>query len=328
MPPKRVRGADPAEDEPMEDAAARAVAADGDDDDDSDSDDSDDSDDASSSDSDAELDMPDESTMDRIMKLERVVAETPARYNAHVALIRELRGAKLRERARRAREAFAGSFALNESQWHEWIADEVTDAKGKKKTQMREMVGPLFERAVRDTPGSVSLWLGYFEFSMDQDWESETRRALYERALESAGADFRDGGKIFAARRAFEESRHVVDGDDRAKVANRVRELFRRQLALPHARILETAAQAEAWATETKDTETRENASSPTSEQVLTPASRAAHAVAVAVTERRKPLEDAVAAAEALPDGAEESPLRQRGEKSALPVGLACSWRG
>ena len=41
MPPKRARGADPAEDEPMEDAAARAVAADGADDDDSDSDDSD-----------------------------------------------------------------------------------------------------------------------------------------------------------------------------------------------------------------------------------------------------------------------------------------------
>ena len=287
----------------MENAAARAVAADGDDDDDSDSDDSED---ASSSDSDAELDMPDESTMDRIMRLERAVADDPARYNAHVALIRELRGAKLRERARRAREAFAGSFALSEVQWREWIADEVADAKGKKKTR-GAIVGPLFERAVQDVPGSVTLWLGYFEFSMDQDWESETRRALYERALESAGADFRDGGKIFAARRAFEESRHVVDGDDRAKVANRVRELFRRQLALPHARILETAAQAEAWATETKDTETRENASSPTSEQVLTPASRAAHAVAVAVTERRKPLEDAVAAAEALPDGAEES---------------------
>ena len=83
---------DPAEDEPMENAAARAVAADGDDDDDSDSDDSED---ASSSDSDAELDMPDESTMDRIMKLERVVANTRERYNAHVALIRELRAAKL-----------------------------------------------------------------------------------------------------------------------------------------------------------------------------------------------------------------------------------------
>ena len=309
MPPKRVRGADPAEDEPMEDAAARAVAADGDDDDDSDSDDSDDSDDASSSDSDAELDMPDESTMDRIMKLERVVAETPARYNAHVALIRELRGAKLRERARRAREAFAGSFALNESQWHEWIADEVTDAKGKKKTQMREMVGPLFERAVRDTPGSVSLWLGYFEFSMDQDWESEPRRALYERALECAGADFRDGGKLFAARRAFESSRHAVDGDDRAKVASRVRELFRRQLALPHARIYETARQAEAWEAEMDETkpETETETERGTSDPVLTPAARAAHAVAVAVAERRRPLEEAVAAAEALPDGTDRA---------------------
>ena len=281
----------------MEDAAARAVAADGADDDDSDSDDSDD---ASSSDSDAELDMPDESTMDRIMKLERVVANTPARYNAHVALIRELRAAKLRERARRAREAFAGSFALNENQWREWIADEVADAKGKKNAR-GEIVGPLFERAVTDVPGAVTLWLGYFEFSMDQDWESERRRALYERALESAGADFRDGPKLFAARRAFETSRHAVDGDARTKVASRVRDLFRRQLALPHARIAETARQAEAWEAEQKETETSPPASEP--EPVLTPAARAAHAVAVAVAERRRPLEEAVAAAEALPCG-------------------------
>jgi len=84
----------------MEDAPARAVASDGDDDDDSDSDDSDDM--SASSDSDAELDMPDESTMDRIMKLEQLVAATPSRYNAHVALIRELRGAKLRESPIRA----------------------------------------------------------------------------------------------------------------------------------------------------------------------------------------------------------------------------------
>ena len=281
----------------MEDAAARAVAADGDDDDDSDSDDSVD---ASSSDSDAELDMPDESTMDRIMKLERVVANTPARYNAHVALIRELRAAKLRERARRAREAFAGSFALNENQWREWIADEVADAKGKKNAR-GEIVGPLFERAVTDVPGAVTLWLGYFEFSMDQDWESERRRALYERALESAGANFRDGPKLFAARRAFETSRHAVDGDARTKVASRVRDLFRRQLALPHARIAETARQAEAWEAEQKETETSPPASEP--EPVLPPAARAAHAVAVAVAERRRPLEEAVAAAEALPCG-------------------------
>ena len=294
MPPKRARGADPAEDEPMEDAAARAVAADGADDDDSDSDDSDD---ASSSDSDAELDMPDESTMDRIMKLERVVANTPARYNAHVALIRELRAAKLRERARRAREAFAGSFALNENQWREWIADEVAETKGKKNAR-GEIVGPLFERAVTDVPGAVALWLGYFEFSMDQDWESERRRALYERALESAGADFRDGPKLFAARRAFETSRHAVDGDARTKVAGRVRDLFRRQLALPHARIAETARQAEAWEAEQKETETSPPASEP--EPVLTPEARAAYAVAVAVAERRRPLEEAVAAAEAL----------------------------
>ena len=260
----------------MEDAPARAVASDGDDDDDSDSDDSDDM--SASSDSDAELDMPDESTMDRIMKLEQLVAATPSRYNKHVALIRELRGAKLRERARRAREAFAESFALNENQWREWIADETAETRGKKKTHMREVVGPLFERAVTDVPGSVTLWQRYLEFGMDQDWESERRRALYERALKNAGADFRDGAKLFAARRAFESSRHAVDGDDKEKVATRMRQLFRRQLAIPHAGILETAGLAETWEAETKAEAGKETEMA--SEPVLNPAARAAHAVA------------------------------------------------
>ena len=310
MPPKRARGADPAEDAPMEDAPARAVASDGDDDDDSDSDDSDDM--SASSDSDAELDMPDESTMDRIMKLEQLVAATPSRYNAHVALIRELRGAKLRERARRAREAFAGSFALNENQWREWIADETFETRGKKKTHMREVVGPLFERAVTDVPGSVTLWQRYLEFGMDQDWESERRRALYERALKNAGADFRDGAKLFAARRAFESSRHAVDGDDKEKVATRMRQLFRRQLAIPHAGILETAGLAEAWEAETKAEAGK--GTEMASEPVLNPAARAAHAVAVAVSERRRPLEEAVAAAEALPDGDADADAAVSGE--------------
>jgi RNA recognition motif-containing protein len=310
MPPKRARGADPAEDAPMEDAPARAVASDGDDDDDSDSDDSDDM--SASSDSDAELDMPDESTMDRIMKLEQLVAATPTRYNVHVALIRELRGAKLRERARRAREAFAGSFALNENQWREWIADETAETRGKKKTHMREVVGPLFERAVTDVPGSVTLWQRYLEFGMDQDWESERRRALYERALNNAGADFRDGAKLFAARRAFESSRHAVDGDDKEKVATRMRQLFRRQLAIPHAGILETAGLAETWEAETKAEAGKETEMA--SEPVLNPAARAAHAVAVAVSERRRPLEEAVAAAEALPDGDADADAAVSGE--------------
>ena len=101
--------------------------------------------------------------------------------------MRLLRDANLRERLRDAREAMSSRFPLNETQWREWIADEVRHTKGKREARAT-VVGALFERAVADYV-SVALWLGYAEFSLDQDWDHDRRRELYERALPpSAGA--------------------------------------------------------------------------------------------------------------------------------------------
>ena len=106
----------------MEDTAAEEVpgrdvvenAGEGDDDSDSDSD----SDASSDSDgSDDELEMPTESTMEHIMALERLITQTPTKYNAHVHLIKLLRTAKLKERLKNAREVFSDRFALNETRW-------------------------------------------------------------------------------------------------------------------------------------------------------------------------------------------------------------------
>ena len=233
----------------MEDADPENVS--GASDDDSDSASEDDSDSGSDSDEgDEDVAMPDESAMAKIMKLERRLESDPGDYGAHVQLCASLREwPSLRRRLRDAREAFAERFPLNETQWREWISDEVRATKGRRKRRGK-VVGALFERAVADYQ-SVALWLGYAEFSLDQGWDVPARRSLYERALELAGLHFVDGHKIWAAYRAFELSKLELDAKNDppavAKQEETVRALLRRQLAVPHAQLDETLAACERW---------------------------------------------------------------------------------
>ena len=127
----------------------------------------------------------DASLMDRVMRAEEAVAKDASEWSAHDRLVRLLREANLRERLREAREAMSARFPLDETRWREWIADEVRLTKGKR-ARRGEIVGGLFDRATREIL-SVPLWLGYLEFSLDQDWDPERRRELYERAAELCG---------------------------------------------------------------------------------------------------------------------------------------------
>lgn len=277
----------PEEDAAMEDADPENVS--GASDDDSDSASEDDSDSGSDSDEgDEDVAMPDESAMAKIMKLERRLESDPGDYGAHVQLCASLREwPSLRRRLRDAREAFAERFPLNETQWREWISDEVRATKGRRKRRGK-VVGALFERAVADYQ-SVALWLGYAEFSLDQGWDVPARRSLYERALELAGLHFVDGHKIWAAYRAFELSKLELDAKNDppavAKQEETVRALLRRQLAVPHAQLDETLAACERW----------EASREPAKGSTIDPAPMAK---AKAEAAARQPLERALAAAE------------------------------
>ena len=276
----------PEEDAAMEDADPENVS--GASDDDSDSASEDDSDSGSDSDDgDEDVAMPDESATAKIMKLERRLESDPGDYGAHVQLCASLREwPSLRRRLRDAREAFAERFPLNETQWREWISDEVRATKGRRKRRGK-VVGALFERAVADYQ-SVALWLGYAEFSLDQGWDVPARRSLYERALELAGLHFVDGHKIWAAYRAFELSKLELDAKNDppavAKQEETVRALLRRQLAVPHAQLDETLSACERW-----------ESSRTTKGATIDPAPVAK---AKAEAAARQPLERALAAAE------------------------------
>ena len=148
----------PEEDAAMEDADPENVS--GASDDDSDSASEDDSDSGSDSDDgDEDVAMPDESATAKIMKLERRLESDPGDYGAHVQLCASLREwPSLRRRLRDAREAFAERFPLNETQWREWISDEVRATKGRRKRRGK-VVGALFERAVADYQSVVDTAL-------------------------------------------------------------------------------------------------------------------------------------------------------------------------
>ena len=278
----------PPEDVPMKDIDPKDLPDVSEDDSDSASEDDSDSG-SDSDDGDEDVAMPDESAMDKIMKLERRLESDPGDYAAHVQLCASLREwPSLRRRLGDAREAFATRFPLNETQWREWISDEVRWTKGRRKRRGK-VVGALFERAVTDYQ-SVALWLGYAEFSLDQGWDTETRRRLYERALELAGLHFTDGHKIWAAYRAFELSKLELDSKENPNSApaqeETVRALLRRQLAVPHAQADETMGACERWE------------ASRLAPQTLDANAAASFAKARAEAAARQPLERAVAAAE------------------------------
>jgi len=239
---------------------------------------------SSASDSGAGAADMDASLMDRVMRAEEAVAKDASEWGAHDRLVRLLREANLRERLREAREAMSARFPLDETRWREWIADEVRLTKGKR-ARRGEIVGGLFDRATREIL-SVPLWLGYLEFSLDQDWDPERRRELYERAAELAGRHFVHGHKIWAAFRAFEASR---GGDETETNGDRVDELRLRQLAIP-------LAEPEPLA---EDEDARSAALPPAAK-----AARAASSAAAAAAAReRAPVERLIADAEAMPRG-------------------------
>ena len=289
-------------------------------DDDSDDDDDDDDDsDSDSSDPDEDVELPDEQTLTTIMKLEKSLEDNPTSYATHNKLVRVLReaaGGALKRRLRAARESMSARFPLNETQWREWIADEVRATRGKR-SRRAKTVGRLFERAVSDYL-SVPLWLGYAEFSLDQGWDTTRRRELYERALSIAGLHFTEGHKIWAGYRAFELSQletaatGTAGADEKEKekevkhAEERVRALLHRQLAVPHAQMDDTKAMAEEWERARRSTGRGSDgsASAAASDKnqtppLLPPAILAANAKAAAAAAARQPHEDAIAAAAA-----------------------------
>ncbi|KAK9167828.1 hypothetical protein Scep_003019 [Stephania cephalantha] len=172
--------------------------------------------------------------------LEKLLAENPSDYDAHLNYIKLLRKRDDIDKLRQARESMAAIFPLTPSMWQEWANDEATLSTGIKAFATIEQ---LYERGQHDYL-SVSLWCDYLNFVLKHDpsvceFSSSgvsKMRNLFERALTAAGLHVSEGSKVWEAYIAFEETvlaNVSQKNEETEKQLQRIRSIFHRQLSVP-----------------------------------------------------------------------------------------------
>jgi RNA recognition motif-containing protein len=190
---------------------------------------------------------------DEEMKNLWAAARTAVNSDAHVALVTALRTRGDRSnQLRRARIRFSQSFALPAKLWRQWIADEVRGKDLESDPEARASVCQLCEDALRDFV-DVGVWMTYLEVvsgvaPVDESEESDddedddddgddanedqqaNSRALFERAITTAGMHYSQGARLWRMYRSWEKSLHASSAVEKKE---RVASLYRRQLVLP-----------------------------------------------------------------------------------------------
>ncbi|XP_020519015.1 squamous cell carcinoma antigen recognized by T-cells 3 [Amborella trichopoda] len=192
---------------------------------------------SSSSDSESE-----EEDKEKVLEtLEKAVAENPREYDSHVQYIKALRKVGHIEKLREARESMQRYFPLTPTMWQEWAKDEASLNTG---SEAFALVEKIYEQGVEEYL-SVSLWCDYLNFIQENDPSVSQctsagvakMRTLFEKALVAAGLHVAEGSKIWGAYREFEQAYHLIiddhDVEEKAKQVERIRSIFRRQLAVP-----------------------------------------------------------------------------------------------
>ncbi|XP_042007904.1 squamous cell carcinoma antigen recognized by T-cells 3-like [Salvia splendens] len=211
-----------------------------------------DSDSESESDSDSE----DESQAKaQIEALETQLYNNPSDYDTHVQYIKALRKQGELEKLSQAREAMSSLFPLTPDMWRKWAKDQTTVSSS---LEALPQIEKLYERGVSDYM-SVDLWCDYLNFVQEHDPSVKEcsavgiskARNLFERALTAAGLHVDGGHHIWELYREFEQAIiFTIDETDSAakeKQIQRVRNLFHRQLSIPHTDLKSTLAAYQAW---------------------------------------------------------------------------------
>uniref|UniRef100_A0A166I0D0 RRM domain-containing protein n=1 Tax=Daucus carota subsp. sativus TaxID=79200 RepID=A0A166I0D0_DAUCS len=210
------------------------------------------------SESDSESDSDDEAVKLQIQTLESELYANPSNYDAHVQYISALRKEGEIEKLRAAREAMNELFPLTPAMWQEWIKDEISMTSG---SDTFTAVEKLYERGLADYL-SVSLWCDYIKFVQDYDpfvregspTGISKLRNLFERALTAAGLHITEGFKIWEAYRKFElallDTMDKTDIESRGIQVQRIRNIFHRQLSIPHTALEVTLLAYKSWEAE------------------------------------------------------------------------------
>ncbi|XP_020902196.1 squamous cell carcinoma antigen recognized by T-cells 3, partial [Exaiptasia diaphana] len=229
-----------------------------------------------------------------VHKLELEVQANPYKYDSHLQLIKLVRASGDLDKLREIRQNMSKIFPLTEELWLEWIKDELPLAC---LPEHRKMILSLFEHGVKDYQ-SVKLWIEYCQFIMDNmegDDGLSNVRDVFEKAIVAAGLHVTEGSSIWDGYRDFEmaildsfeqmltdENKNTMEEKIESQ-KERVKSLFRRQVAIPLLGMQGTMRDFEDWVED---------------EEEIPEAVEQAHAKALAKLEEIIPYEDTVASAE------------------------------
>jgi squamous cell carcinoma antigen recognized by T-cells 3 len=189
--------------------------------------------DSDSDDSDVDDDAQEGKALARLAKVRENVEKYPSSYEAHLALVAELKCQQAFEDLRTARQTMQNLFPLPPTVWLEWIHDEAALAVS---DEDQKNVVNLFDMATQDYM-SIEVWIDYATFIEQsvQDFSDEASlapvRAVYERALAIAGHDMANGTSLWTAYRLFET--RVLSKSPTNEQLDRVRQVYVRQLSVP-----------------------------------------------------------------------------------------------
>nr|GEX20093.1 squamous cell carcinoma antigen recognized by T-cells 3 [Tanacetum cinerariifolium] len=186
----------------------------------------------------------------------------PQNYDAHLEYITALSKQGELDKLRLVREAMSQAFPLTPTTWRQWASDEVSlvlSSSGHEGAILA--IEKLYERGVSDYM-SVSLWCDYLSFI--QKYDSSVHecsitgiskaRDLFERALIACGLHVTEGSKIWEAYRSYEEAilskMNETDLESMKIQIQRIRNLFHRQLSIPHGDMRSTLLTYKTWEAE------------------------------------------------------------------------------
>lgn len=201
--------------------------------------------DSSDSDSDSSDD-EEEKLKTRAKEIEALINNSSYSYPSHVELVSIYKKLLNLPEMRTAYERFSKHFPLTAELWLDWIKDEMRVANTEKE---KKCVVELFDKAVQDYL-SVDLWLEYVQFCLSLSVDEA--RNVFERAVSEVGLHVTRGSLIWDAYREFELAHLAVISDSESsewmKQAQRVNEIFRRQLSVPLLDMDRTYVEWRVWA--------------------------------------------------------------------------------
>jgi DNA-directed RNA polymerase specialized sigma24 family protein len=153
--------------------------------------------------------------------MEQKIAANPYQYETHLEFIQALRKNADINALHKAREHFSQYFPISQDQWLLWLQDEESIASTDEEIAK---VKSLYERAFQDYQ-LPKVWEQYCEFML-KHFTSDRKEieSVFERAVTTAGAHMIDGSVLWSLYRNYELKFNEHD---------KVRELFRQQLAIP-----------------------------------------------------------------------------------------------